>query len=332
MSHTIPKDLNISEFLKLQSTMTSEQLGKHYGRTSRTINYWIKILRERGEIGGIPLVRKKLQTQSHSSPPTPPQFPEPLGKTYDDFITLKSDRTIILGDAEIPNHDPEIFELAYALAQKFNITDLILNGDFMSLDCFSTWARTAVYKLAFDDELESAEESLRTFLNHFQRIVWSTGNHERRLAYRVEGQFTIGKFLEKFSKGLTISEYAYCILENGTRPSPTDPSKTEPNRTMVVHPKNYSRIPLSTARELAAIYHMNIIAGHNHHQAQGYDRSGKYYIIDGGCCRDPKLTRYKSVEVTTHPAWNGGFTLVLQGQPYLINKKNGEFWKNLRVD
>lgn len=323
MNHTVPQDLNIDEFLTLNASMTTAQLGAHYGRTSRTINYWLQALKEKGII--------KNNNRSLSTP-TPPLFPEPLGKEYNDFATIKTDRAIVLGDSEIPYHDPEIFQLAYSIAQRFDIKTLIINGDFLALDCFSTWAKQIVHKWAFEEELDPGERILETLLQQFDHIYYNQGNHELRLSHRVDGQMTIGKFLEKFAK-VQFSEYAFCMLEHGTRQNPHAPSAPpEPNRTMVVHPKNYSRIPLATARELAAIHHCNILCGHNHHQAMGHDRSGRYFIMDGGCCRDPLHTSYKSLQVTTHPAWNPGFSMILNENPYLVNKSNAEFWKKVRID
>jgi len=308
MSQTIPAHINLEEFARLSQELSAEELAKRYQRGARTIRYWKAILKNHTSF--------TVQAPQKGTL----AFPEPLGKTYDDYITIDADRALILGDAEIPNHDPAIFDTACSIAKQFNIETLILNGDFVALDCFSTWARTAVYKLAFEEELDVAEEALKVFLQQFKQIVWVTGNHERRLAYRVDGHITIGKFLEKFSKGLTISEYAYCLLNSGG------------NTIMVVHPKNYSRIPLSTARELAAVKLTCIVAGHNHHQSFGYDRSGQHWIVDGGCCRDSSKTRYKSVECSTHPAWNEGFTMIIDGEPYLINKRNADFWKKVKID
>ena len=316
----IPGYIDQVELARRFATNTAKEVAAHYHVSLRTTRYWHATLKRDGiqQYQGPPL--------EPIPPPlsSPPDFPEPLGKTYDDFITISSNRTLILGDSEIPNHDPEIFELAYTLARRFGITDLIINGDFLALDCFSNWMRSAVYKLSLDDEIDQAKQVLLTMNNQFKRIVWSTGNHERRVAYRVDGQLNHSKLFETIDRNaLTISEYGYCILQSG-------PPGSIP--WFITHPKNYSRIPLSLARELAAARLMHILSGHTHHQAMGRDRSGRFWLVDGGCCRDVSKTRYKSVEVTTHPAWNSGFTIIINNVPYLINKENASFWQKVRLE
>jgi predicted phosphodiesterase len=210
-----------------------------------------------------------------------------------------------------------VLEQGLDLAQKFDLQVLIINGDFVALDSFSTWARSAVYKLAFrEDEKEPALEILRVFLNHFPRIVLTTGNHERRLAHRMDGQITIGDFFRGIAN-VEYSEYAYCYLESGGR------------KILVCHADNYSRQPLVVPRELAAIHHMPIISGHCHHLAQGYDRSGKNWIVEGGSARSPERTHYKATRINLFPNWNLGGVFVIDGNPYLFNKENFNFYMNL---
>jgi hypothetical protein len=66
---------------------------------------------------------------------------------------------------------------------------------------------------------------------------------------------------------------------------------------------------------------MHIICAHTHRLALGYDISGKYHVVESGHCRDQERTLYKQMETTTHPEWNPGFVLLLNGIPHLIDKK-----------
>lgn len=292
-----PPDHLLEEFIQcVECGMTTKALSDKFRVNDRVIRYWKTWLKNKDN---------------------GPNFPEPLGKNYDDYIQIESDKAVIIGDSEIPNHDPEMFELAFKIAQNFDIKTLIINGDFVALDCFSTWAKTAVYKLTFEDELDPALATISEFLKQFDTITWVTGNHEKRLLYKVEGNFSIGKFFEKFGN-VSISEYSHCILKSGGK------------EIRVNHPKNYRRNSTSLVKTLANIHLMNIISGHTHHQSFSYHESGKYWTVDGGHCRNQEKTRYKNIDTSTHPQWNSGFCFVINGEPYLVNKDNADFWLSIK--
>jgi predicted phosphodiesterase len=220
---------------------------------------------------------------------------------------------LVLGDIEVPEHDVQTLEQALAISDKFNLDTLIINGDFIALDSFSTWVRSMVYKLAFKDELEPAIEILKIFLSHFDRIFLNTGNHERRLAKRVDGELTIGDFFKHLT-GVSYSEYAFCYLHSGGK------------EILVCHQDNYSKRPLQVASDIAAVKHTNVICGHTHILSQSRDRSGKYFIVDGGSGRNPERTMYKAILTNTFPEWQLGFVMVINGVPLLINKENFGFY------
>jgi len=276
-----------TKFIEDMKQYKTSQLSDMYGKSKRTIRRW------KSECRGT--------------------IPAASSKRYDDFMVVEAERALVLGDVEVPCHHAGILEAACDVAQKYNTDTLIINGDFIALDSFSTWARSTACRAFFKEEIEPAYNILITFLKVFKRVCCVTGNHERRLAHRVEGEFTVGE-LFTMRTGVEFSEYAYCTLISGDK------------EILVVHQDNYSKQPLAVARELASIHHKNIIAGHTHHQAFGYDKSGKYWIVDGGCARDMEHTGYKKLRVNTFPMWNLGFTMVLHGQPYLINMDNLDLW------
>jgi len=275
------------EFINDCKDKSNSELARKYKVSERTIRRWRKKAKE--------------------------SIPAPTTKVYDDFVTVESDKVMVIGDIEIPFHSTDTLEMACALARKYELDTLIINGDLVALDCFSTWVRNTAYKLTFKNEIEPALEILKIFLTIFNQIYIVTGNHERRLARKLDGEITIGEFFSNIS-GVTFSEYSYCILNSGGE------------EILVCHQDNYSKQPLAVSRELASIYHKHIIAGHTHHLAQGYDKSGKYWVVDGGCCRDTKYTEYKSIRVNTFPKWNNGVVMVINGSPLLVDMGNANFW------
>jgi hypothetical protein len=116
--------MDMETFSNDAARMTTRELTEKYEISERTVRRW------------------KSKTRSASTC----TFPASTTEVYDNFITVKADRALVLSDIEIPCQDPEVLEQGLELAQKFNLQVLIINGDFIALDSFSNWAKSAVYK------------------------------------------------------------------------------------------------------------------------------------------------------------------------------------------
>lgn len=286
---------DVEGFLEDASWMSTKELTRKYNISERTARRW----------------KSRYRNQE--------SFPVSTTEVYDQFARIKSDRTLIIGDIECPDHDSATLERALSIAERFELDTLIINGDLIALDSFSTWIRSVVYKLAFKEELEPTLQVLKVFLSHFPRIFVNTGNHERRLGHRVNGEISIGDFFSSLT-GVNYSEYAYCYLESGGK------------EILVAHPDGYSRRPLWVPSEICAVKHMNVITSHSHHLAQGRDRSGKYFIVEAGSARDPERTFYKASRCNSFPAWSLGFCFVLKGVPFLVDEWNFPFYMGEGVE
>ena len=237
-------------------------------------------------------------------------FKDSDGPMFDEYLEITSDSAIIIGDAEVPDHDPELFGMAADLAEKYNIKLLIINGDFLHADKFSQFKmRNETKGIPFCEEVELIRFNLNGFLKHFDRIAMLSGNHEQRLSKMSNGHINLSYFVYDINN-ILFSEYMYLWLN------------TNNGRYFVCHPQNYSRIPLSTSREIAAIRHSHVVCAHNHHLSMSRDRSGQYWILDGGCCRDISKTQYKQMAANTFPQWVPGFTMILDGVPFLVSKEH----------
>lgn len=240
-------------------------------------------------------------------------FRESSTRNFDEYLHITSDSAIVLGDVEIPDHDAELLSMVVDIARKFDVKLLILNGDFYDAGKFSTWKKTTDTGCSsFTAEIEEVRDILRGFASIFDTIAMLSGNHEQRIPKMTGGSINLGHFLEGIPEleKVKFSEYGYLTLSS------------EGQDFYICHPQNYSRIPLSTARELAAKIMKHIIVGHNHHLSFGHDRSGKFFIIDGGSARDPKKTQYKNMSANTFPEWIPGFILILKGVPYPVSKRH----------
>jgi predicted phosphodiesterase len=232
---------------------------------------------------------------------------------WNNYPVIESKRCLVISDVEIPDHDSEVLELALAVIEKYQIDTVIFNGDIIALDSYSKWAKSTAYRRSLEAELDPAEQILEQFSKAVPQIKWISGNHERRIALTNDGNLHLGMLLDKWFN-IKFSQYSRCVLNPG------------PEQWFIVHQKEYRRIALSVARDLFQVHLCNIVAAHGHHQALGKDRSGRYWLVEGGSGRDPNRTLYKNVRDTTHPAWNLGFTVILDGEPLLLNKGNAHLY------
>jgi len=296
MQEVLTKSAN--DFRDLTFKMTNVELAKIYRKDTGVIRKWKKDLEILGYDVGT-------------------GFPQSTSELCDQYIQINQDRVIIMGDAEIPDHDPEVFSMITDLAQKFDIHHLIINGDLVAFDSLSNWMRSTPYTSTFRKEMEITKETINVFLRHFKTVSYLTGNHERRLPHKVDGQIALGDFLLN-TAGLTFSVYSYCYLTSGGK------------KILVCHPDNFSRIPLSVPLKIASVEHMNVVCAHTHRLSFGYDASSRYWVIDGGHCRDDKRTSYKAIKKNTYPNWNPGFVMIIDGFPHVIPKQDFNFWMSLR--
>ena len=282
---------NIKDFLENAPYLTTKELSDKYQISEETA----RELRDRGV--------KDLN------------FPESTCELYDQYARIRSDKCLIISDVECPEEHSQTLEMALSISKKFSLDTMIINGDLITLDSFSTWVRSSVYKLTFKDELKSALRLLETFSKHFSRIFINCGNHERRLAKKLAGEISIGDFFLAVP-GIKFSEYSFShLISNNVK-------------FLVAHQDNYGRKPLTVAADLCAKYNMSIICGHQHHLGISKDRSGRHWIIDGGSARDSVRTLYKASKINTYPEWHLGFVMVLDGCPFLIDRHNFPFYMN----
>jgi hypothetical protein len=290
----LPNGIATAQFIEDSNRLDNEELMNKYNVSARTIRRWRQFIRQ--------------ADQEIIS--TFPESPSPLCTNY---LKLNYENCCIIGDAEVPDHDPEIFEMAARLGEKLGLEHLIVSGDFMSMDAFSAWPADNPQSCSFERDLNIAMKSIKIFLGNFDTVDYITGNHERRLARQNKGQNNLGLYL-KHIHGLQYSSYPYCELISGGK------------EILITHQEDYSRIPLSIPLKLAAIHHKNILCAHNHREAFGWDPSGKYWLAEHGCARDSSRTLYKSMKMTSHPTWQQGLAIIISGNLFLINKRNFAFW------
>jgi hypothetical protein len=272
------------------------ELGELYGVDEKTIRRWKAKLKQQDKVLG------------------DGKFPSPAGRQYNEYKVLNADSYIVIGDSEIPHHDPELFEYAYQLMKKYQLDQMIINGDFIANDIFSFFSPYTNEIHSFEDNLQPAIEVLKVFSDQAKRIIINQGNHERRLPLLVKGQINLGDFLKELTK-VEFQEYAYTVVKGSNG-----------EITRVSHPDNYSGIIGSVTKRMHAKHLCNLIIGHDHQMGLLYDQSASHWLVHGGHCRREDMVSYKNLRDNCMPNWNHGFVMVLNNFPYLINKQNIDFY------
>jgi len=318
-----PDEINIDEFVRLTHEKSNGELGEQYSHSVYTINQWKVALRKLGydcgtiKTWGGRTFHKKV-TVNDIEPEFPEMesagFPESQNEDYTNYDVLDRDRSIVLGDCHIPDHDSKMLDMAYRVAERYNVKTLILNGDFVKLDTFSTWRKTHATPEDFvQDDLMPATEILRLFMKQFDETFWHKGNHEDRLARWVHGHFDISWFFTNLL-GVKYSAYPFTVQQSAGE------------KILICHPRNHRLNPLSLPLKYAGKYLMHVICGHLHRLAFGWHESAQFWGCEGGHGLDAKKTYYKQTTIDTFPLWTPGFVMVIDAWPHLVEPRNYEFY------
>ena len=232
-------------------------------------------------------------------------------KILQDLIAPKLiNRKNFTGDAIITAdyHCPcTIMDLVHAVikdARKHKIYTLYIVGDFFNMDVLSFYARKMggdAKLIPMSDELNMGKEIILLLAEHFNTIIYSTGNHEARFGASVLNAFTF----EVITNWLKIPKLqfldSYWFYLDGIR---------------VTHPKSYSQVKMSVASRLCDKYNCDVISAHGHFATTGFSR-GAHRAIDLPVMADWERIAYMNKADTTHPLWNPGYLIYKKKQIYL---------------
>jgi len=217
---------------------------------------------------------------------------------------------IILPDPHAPFHDAAWMERCIDLALKWGIKQVGIAGDLIDWTAFSFYGRQA--GIEAETEICAAKQLTETLAGVFDKVYYCQGNHEVRLARMVGYALSLERIAEWWvtRENVCVTKRRYFWLTSADR------------RYMVIHPKNYSRIPGLNSTRLCAKYHVNIIGTHSHHWGMAIDVSGRYVGIDAGMCASSRLIDYVQEEVVTNPMMVQGACIVKDGVEYLLCPSN----------
>ena len=162
---------------------------------------------------------------------------------------------LILGDVELPFHHADFINNCIRLAKHWRIDTLILAGDFIH------WASLAFFPDSEKDvekEIEQIGLSIRPFIESFSKVVWISGNHEKRVTNAMDRLLSLkytsrliipSDLAELFKARVTTSDYFYCWVGQNWK---------------IIHPKATNTVPANAARNIAERQECNVIMTHDH--------------------------------------------------------------------
>jgi len=228
--------------------------------------------------------------------------------TVFDELHLPMDNYGIFCDVHAPAHNAYYVNLFMSLCIKHKIKRAISVGDLFSFDAVSRYFQEDRPKL--DWEIEKSKPVVDA-LKYFDKVTLLQGNHERRVGIYTEEKIRAKHLFALFGKEAWDKKFKFSVYDK----------LTIGDDWMCVHPKSYSQIGGNVAIKLADKFQKNVINAHGHFVALRYNRSGKHMGIDLGGLFDKDRISYINMSTTTHPVWNNGFGLMIDGHFHLFHGK-----------
>jgi hypothetical protein len=229
---------------------------------------------------------------------------------------------LIFGDVHAPTTDLDMVNLALAVADYRGIKNLLIAGDLLNNDVFSTHPKSGE-DVPWQKEKIAARQLLEDWMQFFDRIVWTAGNHERRLSRATWGQFGMTDLRDMIighRSKVEPSRYGYCTID-----SPTGTWR-------VTHPKTYSKVPLKTANLLAMKHQQHVITFHEHHFGKTWSDNGLYVIANGGGLFNWEAMDYVMLDDSTAVRMNKGFCVLEAGYLDLYGQEPFTNWQTILED
>lgn len=218
-------------------------------------------------------------------------------------IVVRNADLMVTADWHIPLYDPVYVNEMIETARRENIRQLIVAGDFFNFDALSA------YDPKQDDANLAREYTeglavMRVLSESFDTIYYLWGNHDARMTkalghamrFRDAMKMVFGALGAEILSKMMFTNLDHMWVEFDGQEFPW----------YICHPANYSRVPLSNTRQLAAKVNANVITAHSHHAAIGHATDGIKVACEGGGLFDKDKTAYLQ-RSTTFPTWQQGY-------------------------
>lgn len=228
-----------------------------------------------------------------------------------DELTLHGDG-IIAFDWHIPLTDYELVMRMLERAQKEKLTAYCaIPGDLMNQDAFSDYAPKQSDANA-EYEFRMSNKTMDCVLDVFDEVAVSLGNHDIRAAKELGFKLRFDSVMDMILKDIPRSKKQRLRVVGNDHIN----IETDAGLWRACHTNSYSKNPLTVPRELCDIHQCHVAAGHRHHAAMGYSKSG-FMAVEGGGLFDASKTAYLRRWSTTFPRWQNDFVELRSGRPTL---------------
>lgn len=233
------------------------------------------------------------------------QTPGRFAFEMDQPLMLYDEDVMITADWHIPLYDPVYVNGMIEQAREFAIKKLVIAGDFFNFDALSQY-EPKHDEAGLEREWKEGLGVMQVLLETFDTIFYLWGNHDERLnralghkmRFAEAMRMTFGLIGEQLIERIEFTNLDHMWVHNGIK------------SFYICHPANYSRVPLSTPRALAAKMGSTVICAHAHHAAVGYAADGHNLAVEAGGLFDAHKTAYLQ-RSTTFPRWTQGYAMLL---------------------
>lgn len=224
--------------------------------------------------------------------------------------TLTEGALAVTADYHFPLTNYDLLNRFLDDAHRHGIRHLAVAGDWWNQDAASRFDSKQA-SAGMESELEAGNLAMKRVLELFDQVYFTWGNHDARihkqLGYKVP--FTTAmKMMFYDVPDKLLAKVQFSNLDHLKVQAFEYADKGE-DTWYICHPKTYSRRPLVTAMELAAVRGENIMCAHSHHHAYGWDRSGRYRLVEVGGFFDGSKVEYLQ-RTDVYPTWTNGYAFL----------------------
>ncbi len=282
--------------------------GLSYNRIAELLGVSYNTARQKARDLGVPSTAISPGLR-HTAPPDVP--------IYNGAFVLDGDLgggLVVCADVHAPCTDWAMAAKVGAIGAKYlkKPRRLVICGDLLNFEVFSKWDMLITLP-PFEVERAAAQYAIQSWLDIYDDIYLTMGNHDYRWFKAMKGAFAGDTLVELLQvlisqdERLHISIYPYATVA------------CQRSGDWRLSHWEYAQSPLFKARKMAALHHSNIIMAHQHGNAIGLDESRHYAIMDLPALVDPERLAYVQLADTTKPRMARGFAAILNGAAYLFS-------------
>jgi hypothetical protein len=244
----------------------------------------------------------------HREPQERIAIPQPAPRRFPDPIRLPDENALIVGDLHCPYHHSRLLEIAFRVAQAMDMERIVFQGDSLNADEVSTHEKDFwVEDLEF--EMATSGDVLKAAAHRFKQVVILPGNHDQRIAKRMDAHFQFKRLVrsmidDDLPAEILVSEHDWISLGETWD---------------VGHLSQYSRMAGKKASSIGNTRKRHVAVGHDHMQGAVLTNEG-YLGVSVGCMLHPEKFFYKERRLNDYPEWQNGFLIIRDGAPYLFSE------------